>query len=133
MKIFKLWFPAIFWAGLVFYLSGIPNLRSGLECDFILRKIAHFVEYFVFTFLLHRALKGSFDMDARELFVHPATISFLYAISDEFHQAFVPGRNASVIDVFIDAVGILGFYIVIKIFNVDNKKRKRRIYHGIRR
>lgn len=33
----------------------------------------------------------------------------IYAVSDEFHQSFVPGRNASPIDVGIDTVGaILG-------------------------
>ncbi|RKY37816.1 MAG: VanZ family protein, partial [Candidatus Omnitrophota bacterium] len=41
--------------------------------------------------------------------------SILYAISDEIHQTFIPGRNASVKDVVADCVGILiGLYIVKK-------------------
>ena len=42
-------------------------------------------------------------------------LAILYAISDEFHQSFVPGRNASVIDIGIDTIGIslslLGAYV----------------------
>jgi VanZ family protein len=115
-KIFKLWFPVIIWAGLIFYLSSISNLKTNLEYDFILRKIAHIAEYFIFTFLLYRAFKGSFSMNIFQLFIYPATLSFFYAVSDEFHQSFVPGRSASIRDVLIDTIGIFGFYIVIKIF-----------------
>ncbi len=35
-------------------------------------------------------------------------VAFLYAITDEFHQTFVPGRNGNCIDVMIDGAGILG-------------------------
>ena len=99
MKIFKLWLPVIIWAGIIFWLSSVPNLKTNLQYDFILRKIAHCVEYFILTFFLHRAFKGSFNMGIFQLFVYPAALSFFYAVSDEFHQSFVPGRSASVRDV----------------------------------
>ena len=123
MKIFKLWLPVIIWASFIFYLSSIPNLKTNLEYDFILRKIAHIIEYFIFTLLLYRAFKGSFSMNALQLFIYPALLSFLYAASDEFHQSFVPGRGPSIRDVMIDTIGIVGFYIALKILAVKQKNR----------
>ena len=124
MKIFKLWLPVIIWAGLIFCLSSIPSLKTNLKYDFILRKIAHIVEYFIFTFLLYRAFKGSFNMSIFQLFIYPFTLSFLYAVSDEFHQSFVPGRSASIRDVLIDTIGILGFYIAVKIFALKRGNKR---------
>ncbi len=121
MKTFKLWLPVIVWAGLIFYLSSTPNLKTNLEYDFILRKIAHIIEYFILTFFLHRAFKDSFDRDGFYLFLYPTILSVCYAASDEFHQLFVPGRGGSIRDVLIDAIGIFGFYIVLKIFAVKQK------------
>ena len=123
MKIFKLWLAVVIWASLIFYLSSIPNLKTGLEYDFILRKIAHVTEFFILTFFLYRAFKGSFDIGVFQLFIYPAALSFLYAVSDEFHQSLVPGRSPAVRDVFIDTIGILGFYIVVQFF----MRRSRRL------
>jgi len=111
-KFLKLWFPVVFWAALIFYLSGIPDLKTGFKFDFILRKISHVVEYLILTFFLYRAFKGSFNINTARLFIYPAGLSFLYAISDELHQLFVPGRNCSIQDALIDTVGILIFYII---------------------
>ena len=118
-KVFRLWLPVIVWAGLIFYLSGVPDLKTGLDEDFILRKMAHVLEYFILTFFLRRAFKGSLNMDVPRLFVYPAALAFLYAVSDEFHQLFVPGRNGCIKDVLIDGVGIFGLYIVIRIFTEE--------------
>lgn len=112
MRFFRLWIPVIVWAAVIFYFSSIPDLRTKLEYDFILRKIAHIVEYLILTFFLYRAFRGSFSMNVFRLFIYPALFSFLYAVSDEIHQSFVPGRNCAIGDVLIDTIGILGFYIV---------------------
>jgi VanZ family protein len=94
-----LWLPVVLWAGVIFVLSSIPSLGTGLGTwDVILRKGAHMTEYAVLAVLLARAL-------GREA---PAlALGILYAASDELHQAFVRGRHASPIDVAIDAVGLL--------------------------
>jgi len=115
VKFFKLWFPAIVWMAVIFFFSSIPDLNSGLKYDFVLRKIAHIAEYFILTFFLYRAFKGTFDMKAACLFVWLAALSFFYAISDEIHQSFVPGRACAIGDVLIDSVGILGFCAVVKL------------------
>ncbi|MDD5107897.1 MAG: VanZ family protein [Candidatus Omnitrophica bacterium] len=114
MKIFKLWGPVVVWAGAIFYFSNIPDLKTNLEYDFFLRKLAHISEYFILTFFLYRAFKGSFNIDKLGLFIHPAAFSLIYAILDEIHQYFVVGRYCSSVDVLIDSIGIIGFYIFIK-------------------
>jgi len=115
LKLFKLWFPVVIWAGIIFYFSSIPDLKTGLEYDFFLRKLAHITEYLIFTFLLYRAFSGSFNMNVFRFFMYPAAFSLLYAISDEIHQYFVLGRSCSAQDVLIDSIGIIGFYILIRI------------------
>ncbi|MDP2927816.1 MAG: VanZ family protein [Candidatus Omnitrophota bacterium] len=117
MKLVRLWVPVVVWAGVIFYFSSIPDLRTDLEYDFLLRKIAHIAEYFYFTFLLYRAFSGSFNMNVSRLFMYPAAFSVFYAISDEIHQYFVLGRDCSTKDVLIDSIGITCFYIVIKFKN----------------
>jgi VanZ family protein len=94
----SLWLPVLAWAALIFALSSIPSLSSGLgEWDYVLRKCAHVTEYAVLGGLLLRAL-------GRELPAFAAAVA--YAATDELHQHFVPGRHASPIDVAIDAVGV---------------------------
>ena len=42
-----------------------------------------------------------------------AAIGIAYAATDEVHQAFVPGRHGAVLDVLVDAVGVLiGVYLL---------------------
>ena len=94
----SLWLPVFAWAALIFTLSSIPHLATGLGTwDYVLRKCAHVTEYAIFAALLLRAI-------GREV---PAFLAALaYAASDELHQHFVRGRHSSPIDVAIDAVGI---------------------------
>jgi VanZ family protein len=93
------WGPVVLWAGLIFGLSSVPDLGTGLGgWDLVLRKIGHAAEYAVLGLLLLRAVGR----------VLPAAAAALaYAVSDEIHQAFVPGRQAAVRDVLVDAAGIL--------------------------
>ena len=93
------WLPVVAWAALIFTLSSLPNLSTaeGLLGD-VLSSGAHAVEYAIFGALLVRAL------DARLL---AFVAGLAYAITDEFHQSFVPGRVASGIDLAVDAVGLL--------------------------
>ncbi|MEP6910593.1 MAG: VanZ family protein [Actinomycetota bacterium] len=94
----SVWLPVIAWAAVIFALSSIPNLSTGLGLwDTILRKGAHTAEYAILGALLLRALgRNSLALAA----------GVVYAASDEFHQHFVRGRHGSPIDVAIDTVGI---------------------------
>jgi VanZ family protein len=95
----SLWLPVVAWAAVIFALSSVPSLSSGLGgWDYVLRKCAHMTEYAVLAALLYRALE-------RELPAFLATVA--YAATDELHQHFVRDRHASAVDVAIDAVGAM--------------------------
>ena len=94
----SLWVPVAVWAVVIFVLSSIPGLGTGLGgWDLVLRKVGHAGEFAVLGVLLARAL-GS----AWLAFV----VGVLYAVSDEVHQMFVSGRTGSPLDVAIDTVGV---------------------------
>lgn len=107
-RFLSLWMPVAAWAGLIFTLSSIPHLHTELGTwDLILRKIAHMIEFGVLALLIARALRGArTGMDSPRALLWAAVASAGYAVSDEFHQSFVPGRGASPLDVGIDACGI---------------------------
>jgi VanZ family protein len=95
----NMWLPVVIWAALIFTISSVPSLDSGLGVwDTVLRKIAHVGEYAVLGALLYRAVR-------RE----PAAILLgsLYAVTDEVHQSFVTGRHGSPVDWLIDTVGVV--------------------------
>lgn len=106
-RILMLWLPVMIWAGIIFWLSGIPHLKTSLGWgDVVLRKIAHLAEYGILSIFLFRAFEGTIST------LSPVNIAWItiflslgYAVSDEFHQSFVSGRNGSPIDVSIDFIG----------------------------
>lgn len=93
------------WAAVIFALSSVPSLSSGLGAwDVLLRKLTHVAEYAVLGALLARALP--------ELAALWAGIA--YAVGDEVHQAFVAGRHGSLLDVAIDASGVLAGILLVR-------------------
>jgi VanZ like family len=92
------WLPVLVWAAVIFTLSSVPSLGTGLGgWDTLLRKAGHMTEYAILGALLLRAL-------GREL---PALLAGIaYAVTDEIHQHFVEGRHASPFDVTLDAIGV---------------------------
>lgn len=120
------WLPPAAWMAVIFifstdYFSSVmtgkillplltfflPNLSGG-SLDFLhfgARKIAHAVEYGILAALLFRM----FSRTASPSVVPPALKSLLvvlaYAITDEFHQSFVPSRTPSLWDVGLDTAG----------------------------
>ena len=123
MKFIKLWLPVFVWGYIIYYLSDIPGLGTGLGIwDLILRKGAHITEYFILTILLIRAFRRSFRMPFKFLIFWPSVISFLYAISDKYHQSFIKNRCGTLWDVLVDTVGILlVVYLYIKKGNYEKE------------
>ena len=101
------WVPAIAWAGLIFAFSAQPNLRfvpdAGL--DFLVRKAGHMGVFGILALLLWRAVAGTTAW--RRPWAWALALAFLYAATDELHQAFVAGRHPSAVDVGIDTAGAL--------------------------
>lgn len=89
----------------VFKFLGLDlNSMLGTLSDFIVRKAAHFTEYFILYMLLYRAINTKKNWNLK-VFIWSLVIVFLYACSDEFHQAFVPGRGPAFRDVMVDTSG----------------------------
>jgi VanZ family protein len=109
-KFLKYWGIVVLWMGIIFTFSAIPNLKTELEQDFLLRKIAHMVEFGILTFLLYRAIKNNGYKNNKAI-IYSLIIALFYAFSDELHQLFVRGRHCSLKDVAIDSIGIFIFSI----------------------
>lgn len=87
--------------------------------NFIVRKVSHFLEYFVLAILLFNIIKGKFKI--KKVFIISIIIVILYACTDEIHQIFIPGRTARIKDIFIDTAGgsvglLLGYFMNKKVF-----------------
>lgn len=108
------WLPVIACATLIFALSGIPSLSSGLgDWDLILRKFAHVSIYALLGALLARAL----ERDAAAL-----VCGIAYAVSDEVHQHFVPGRSGAVLDVGFDTLGVIAGILAFRWLRRDQSR-----------
>lgn len=85
------------------------------------RKLAHFTLYFIMGLLSFNALYNSNQKSAKKLIIFSLLICFFYAVSDEVHQIFVPGRAGMIGDVIIDTAGSLsGIFLITAMC----KKRK---------
>jgi hypothetical protein len=107
LTLLSLWVPVVIWAWFIFYLSSIPHLRffqNGLV-DFIVRKLGHMGVFGILARLLTRAFSGCTYWSWKKIFAASLVLSILYACTDEYHQSFVPGRHASIVDVGIDSFG----------------------------
>jgi len=110
--------------GLIFLLSHqstLPSAPGGL-LDTILKKLAHLSAYALLMALWWWALQSLGLKDARGLFL-ALTFTLLYAISDEWHQTFIPGRSGQLADVLVDFSGALLALIIIRRFNRKSKIR----------
>jgi VanZ family protein len=106
--------------GAIFFFSDQPSLDSGLgTIDLIGRKLIHFAEYALLTFLWWRALV---TVTAPS---HAALIAFLiasgYAVTDEYHQTFVEGRHGSPIDWAIDSAGAAAAALKLRTVRVRDR------------
>lgn len=103
-KFIKYLLPVIIWAGLIFVLSSIPG--SKIPPLFAYQDVLfHIFEYAVLARLVIRALKKYYPHLKYRTIYLTIVIGIIYAISDEFHQAFIPNRDTSVLDVSWDTLG----------------------------
>ena len=106
-KVVSLWAPPVLWMAVIFLLSSTPkvNLPDYGGFDFAVKKSAHVAEYGLLGFLLLRAYSGG-RLPLRRTIGLATGVAFLFAISDEGHQFFVPGREGKPFDVLVDLAGI---------------------------
>lgn len=134
----KFWLPALLWAFVIFSASGdqksvhrssriiepvvrwlIPDVSDETvqRTVLIVRKWAHITEYAVFAALLLHGFRASMKAVPGEWSSRCARFAWLgataFAITDEWHQLYVPGRQGSPWDVLIDSCGaVLGLFAV---------------------
>ena len=107
MKKLVRYLPSIIWMVIIFYFSSRQTTGIGGDSywwRFFILKSFHIIEYGVLAILLFIATSK---------YNYSLFIGVLYAISDEFHQSIVPGRTATLRDIFFDISGIfLGLLII---------------------
>lgn len=133
---FFFWGLALLWMAVIFAFSSQANSGAYTEAylqdaNVPIRKLAHMFEFAVLAVLYQTALVGSL-MPPREAeqervaeqqrvaelaeqksknslknYLFAFVLAVLYALTDEWHQAFVPGRSASLLDSGVDAIGAL--------------------------
>jgi VanZ family protein len=102
---FLRWLPALSMMLLIFLISAQPssNLPNFYGADGIVKKSGHVVGYAILALLYWRALDYK---DSKRWIAW--LLAILYAITDEFHQSYVPGRHPAFWDAMIfDNVGAL--------------------------
>ncbi len=121
------WIPALAWMGLIYFLSG----RTGNELHSLFPFIdnfnpGHMIAYFVLALLYYAALVKTAH---RRPYLKAFMLCFLYGISDEIHQSFVPTRYPDVFDLGMDITGtILALGIIFILKKLMLKKTTKKIY-----
>lgn len=138
------WAFVVVWMIIIFLFSSKPavqsdkesyfviNLLSSMGIDlnstfgelsnFIVRKCAHFTEYFILYVFIYNALTE--HIEYRKALIYGVVGVFLYACTDEFHQLFVLGRAGRLRDVFIDTSGAIVASGIFYLFNLNKKNKK---------
>lgn len=104
ITVLTLWAPVAVYMAAIFYVSSLPDLSipEGIAVS------GHSAGYLGLAVVVVRALAGGLP---RRISVRVAATALLitvaYAVSDEVHQSYVPGRDADAYDVLTDAIGAL--------------------------
>lgn len=93
------------WAALLFVLSSIPDLTFPVTVFSWDDKIQHTAAYAPLGFLLLRSLVWKNQIRRRDWWL-AIVIGVIYAVSDEIHQHFVPGRTMDWTDALADTLGV---------------------------
>lgn len=103
-------------------LKVLPFLPLDIEMlHSLIRKSAHFVIYMLLGYFVLRALAKVKRLNI----LLAITICLLYAISDEAHQLFIPGRSGEIRDVLIDSAGAtIGISIYYGVHHFMSRKKK---------
>ena len=76
-------------------------------------KLAHFGVFGIMGWVLTRGMVLS---NKRYPILISVAIGFIFAVTDEWHQSFVPGRDADVLDVLADLIGLIVSANLYKLF-----------------
>ena len=124
------WLPVALWMGVIFLSSSRPITPGPFSHQSlwgeVLRNASHVAAYAILAALSHRAVcktatRPEPGLRRRGVWIQAAAWAFgvaiAYAILDEWHQSFVPGRRFALMDMVYDAAGAalaIGLRIVIE-------------------
>lgn len=96
------------------------------KVDYPVRKAAHAAEYAVLGMLIYGTLLSSgWKKSPKFQLLISILLGAIYAVSDEIHQLFVPGRAGMITDVLIDTAGVmLGTVLIYSLTSRREKKQK---------
>lgn len=97
------------------YLSGAMPVFPGV-LDTLIKKSAHFIVYGLLGLLAMRACIH-WGIEPRQAMYFAITLTAAYALSDELHQAFIPGRHPSGIDIGLDFAGAATFALSYRAYH----------------
>ena len=99
--------PAILFAALIFIFSSLPGDKlPEIGIDFG-DKFIHAIEFGLFGIFLYHAFR--FSRLISRPYLATLCVGIVYAVLDEIHQLFVPGRSCEIGDFFADSLGIIIF------------------------
>lgn len=90
----------------IFLLSSIPDTGEKIYISATLQNLLHIPLFGILAFLWMRAFYCN-KFAIADAIKYTLIITLTYSVFDEFHQYFVPGRDASIIDVGLDMVGCI--------------------------
>jgi len=110
-----LWMRVFMVCGVIFGLSSMPNYKEHVVdfqsfqgiLDYCLPKMGHLMEYGLLFVVTYPAIDKILSTIGSKTFLVTFLFTLLFAISDEWHQTFVFGRDGTVVDVLIDCLGSL--------------------------
>ena len=116
------WGPALLWMTAIFLASATPSVdlpRFG-ALDYAVKKMGHTLAYGFLALLYRRGL----GWEKRRLGV-AWILAVTYALLDEFHQSFVPGRHPSLVDALLFDAGGAAASLAISRLIWRNPQRQR--------
>lgn len=109
--------PSLVIMSIIFYLSSLPSTGIGgnLTCQFIINKSLHIFVYSLLSISFCFGLSHTTTKTNKFIFIASIFFSYIYGLSDEFHQTFVDGRGGKFSDSFFDLGGaFIGVYLFDK-------------------
>ena len=102
-------------------MSNVQKARLPTKIDLVVRKTAHILLFAILGVLAQLCAEKHLK---KRKWIAAVLFCLLYAISDEVHQMFVPGRAGLVSDVLIDFAGsIAGIGILLVIIKIKRRKK----------
>ncbi|MFZ5845621.1 MAG: VanZ family protein [Patescibacteria group bacterium] len=119
MKIFRFWLPVIVWMAFIFVFSSRQTVQiaDARWINFVFFKTLHIFEYAVLYLLSYRAFRNTLENQRPTIWRGLAfLLTVVYAVTDEYHQLFIPTREGKLRDVIIDSAGaLISWFLLVKL------------------